>query len=80
MRAALTIRETAWVIISRFLFIRPVKPPPRHMDVLFMGGIVPQNGRDGDGSARGCKCLYFDRIRRLQQWSDSCLTSTPGTA
>jgi hypothetical protein len=43
---AFMINVTAWVMTSKFLFIRPFKPPPRHVNNLFVGVIVAQNGRD----------------------------------
>jgi hypothetical protein len=48
MMAALMIKVTAWVMRLKFLFIRPFKPPPRHVHTLFVSVIVAQNGRNCD--------------------------------
>jgi hypothetical protein len=48
MMAALMINVTAWVMTSKFLFIRPFKPPPRHVHTLFVGVMVAQNGQNCD--------------------------------
>lgn len=76
-RAALAIKETAWLRASRFLFIRLIKPPARHMDVLFVRELVAQNGRDCDSSIAGRKCLNHSRIRQIRPWPNLRLTGAP---
>ncbi len=65
IKAALMINVTAWVMTSKFLFIRPFKPLPWHVHTLFVGKIVAQNGRNCDGEVQGGKCLYFNRTDQM---------------
>ena len=67
------------VSASKFLFIRPFKPPPRHVYTLFVGVIVSQNGRNYDWEVQRGKCLYFNRIDQMSWWSHWPLTSTWST-